>query len=70
MEKKYPIIIETDEDGIFILSCPIFKGCHAYGHTIDEAMQNITEVIELCVAEEDVMDNNIYIGLQELSLGA
>ena len=70
MEKKYPIIIETDEDGILILSCPLFKGCHAYGHTMEEAMQNITEVIELCAAEGVNIGNNIYIGLQELSLGA
>jgi predicted RNase H-like HicB family nuclease len=32
-----PIIIETDVDGIFIVSCPQFKGCHTYGKTIDEA---------------------------------
>jgi predicted RNase H-like HicB family nuclease len=70
MEKKYPIVIETDEDGVYILSCPIFKGCHAYGQTLEEAMQNITEVIELCAAEENELGKNIYIGLQELSLGA
>ena len=41
-----PIIIETDEDGIFIVSCPQFKGCHTYGKTIDEALVRIKEVIE------------------------
>ena len=53
MEKKFPVIIETDEDGVLILSCPIFKGCHAYRNTMEEAMRNIAEVIELCATEEN-----------------
>lgn len=43
-----PIIIETDEDGMYIVSCPSLKGCHSYGKTIDEALKNIKEAIELC----------------------
>ena len=46
-----PIIIETDEDGVFIVSCPQFKGCHSYGKTIDEALARIREVIELCMED-------------------
>lgn len=47
-----PVLIETDEDGIFIVSCPVFKACHSYGKTVDEAMENIKEVIEMCLEEE------------------
>ena len=46
-----PIIIEIDEDGYYIVTCPIFKGCHSYGETIDEALKNIKEVIEMCLEE-------------------
>jgi hypothetical protein len=42
-----PILIEQDEDRIYIVSCPVFKGCHSYGKTVDEALQNIREVIAL-----------------------
>jgi len=42
-----PIIIEIDEDGYYIVTCPLFKGCHSYGDTIDEAK----EVIEICLEE-------------------
>ncbi|MGB7788846.1 type II toxin-antitoxin system HicB family antitoxin [Methanoregula sp.] len=52
-----PIIIETDEDGIFIVSCPQFKGCHTYGKTIDEALVRIKEVIELCM-EDSLADHH------------
>ena len=46
-----PIIIEIDEDGYYIVACPLFKGCHSYGETIDEALDNIKEVIEMCLEE-------------------
>ena len=43
-----PIIIESDEDGVFNVSCSRFKGCHTFGKTINEARDRIKEVIELC----------------------
>ena len=49
MEKLHLLIlVEIDEDGRYIVSCPLFKGCHSWGETIDEAMENIKEVIEMC----------------------
>ena len=50
----FPIIVEMDEDGYYIVSCPIFKGCHGYGKTIEEALENIKEVIEMCLEEVNV----------------
>ena len=47
-----PILIEQDEDNIYIVSCPVFKGCHSYGKTVDEAIKNIKEVIGMCLDEE------------------
>lgn len=46
-----PIIIETDEDGVFIVTCPLFKGCHTYGKTIEDALARIKEVIQLCMED-------------------
>ncbi len=56
MRKKIhlPIIIEQDEDNVYIVSCPQFKGCHSQGKTINEAMSNIQEVIEMCLEEEEI----------------
>ncbi len=48
-----PIIIEMDEDGYYIASCPQFKGCHSYGETMDEALENIREVALMCLEETD-----------------
>ena len=67
----FPIIIEQDEDNIYIVSCPVFKGCHTYGKSIDEAMKNIKEVIEMCI-EENIENKkkytNRFIGFRELEL--
>lgn len=44
---KYKIIIEQDEDGIFIADVPEFPGCHTQGRTLEEAEGRIEEAIEL-----------------------
>ena len=61
-----PILIEQDEDKIYIVSCPQFKGCHSYGKTIEEAMGNIQEVIEMCLEEEKLENVNSFVGFREM----
>ena len=66
-----PILVEQDEDDFYIVSCPVFKGCHSYGKTIDEAMDNIKEVIEMCIDEEkdkQISDNNRFVGFREMQM--
>ena len=65
---RVPIIIETDEDGIFIVSCPQFKGCHTYGKTIDEALARIKEVIELCLVDSHPEHHNTFVGFREVEI--
>ena len=47
--KEFPVIIEQDEDGMYIIECPQFKGCYTQGTTKEDAMENIKEVIKMCV---------------------
>ena len=69
MEKLHlPIIVEIDEDGYYIVSCPLFKGCHSYGETIDEALGNIREAIEICLEETKVEELNKFVGVRELEV--
>ncbi len=68
MKKHFPIIIEQDKNGIYIVECPLFKGCRSYGHNIEEAVENIKEVIEVCVEEETIEDKPIFIGIRDLEL--
>lgn len=65
---NFPVIIERDEDGYFIVSCPLFKGCHSYGKTVDEALRNIKEVIELCLEEISEEDLKQYVGIETVEI--
>jgi len=42
------VVIEKDEHG-FYAWCPELKGYHSQGQTLDEAIANIREAIELCL---------------------
>ncbi|RKZ26169.1 type II toxin-antitoxin system HicB family antitoxin [bacterium] len=64
----FPIIIEQDEDGYFIVSCPVFKGCHSYGKTVEEALDNIREVIQMCLEETEPQKINKFIGFREIEV--
>ncbi len=52
---NFKVVLEQDEDGIFVASVPSIPGCHAQGDTYEEAIKNIKEAIDLCleVAKED-----------------
>ena len=47
----FKVIVEQDEDGSYIIDCPYFKGCHSYGKTLEEALENIKDVIAMCIEE-------------------
>ena len=63
-----PILVEQDEDNYYIVSCPVFKGCHSYGKTIDEALENIREVIDMCLDEEKAEELNRFVGFREIQV--
>jgi len=43
---KYRILIEQDEDGVFIAEVPALPGCISQGSTRSAAIANIKEAIE------------------------
>lgn len=51
--KKYnlQVIIEQDEDGYYIAECPALQGCYTQGETFEEAIENIKDVIAMCIYE-------------------
>ncbi len=48
---NFKVIIEQDEDGVFIASIPALPGCHTQGETYELVLKNIKEAIELCLEE-------------------
>jgi predicted RNase H-like HicB family nuclease len=43
---RYRILIDRDEDGIFVAECPTLPGCISQGKTRKEVLANIQEAIK------------------------
>jgi len=53
----FKVVLEPDaESGGYVVKCPSLPGCYSQGETIDEALANIKEAIELCL--EDMKAHN------------
>jgi predicted RNase H-like HicB family nuclease len=69
---RFPIIIEQDEDGIYIASVPSLAGCHTQAKTLDELMERIKEAIQLYIEAENITEEDIrhmnFVGLQEIEV--
>lgn len=50
-KREFYVIIERDEDGYYVGEVPQLPACYSQGETIDELMNNIKEVIELCLPQ-------------------
>lgn len=46
---KLEVILQKDEDGFYVASCPAIKGCHSQGRTKREVLGNIREAILGCL---------------------
>ncbi len=46
---KFPVTIERDEDGIWVVECPSIPGCVSQGKTKEEAVEIVRDAIRLCL---------------------
>lgn len=51
-ELQFKVLIEQDEDGLYVASVPELPGCYTQGKTLEEVRKRIKEVIEM-VLETD-----------------
>lgn len=45
--REFTVVIEQNEDGIYVASVPELPGCHTQAETLDEVNIRIKEAIEL-----------------------
>ena len=67
---RLPLFIEKDEDGFYVVECPLFRGCYTQGKTLDEALKNIRDVIALVLEEKENQSIAKSYRPQEFSLHA
>ncbi|MCH8974219.1 MAG: type II toxin-antitoxin system HicB family antitoxin [Chloroflexi bacterium] len=44
---KFTVVIERDEDGMYVASVPALQGCHTQGGTYEEALENVKDAIRV-----------------------
>jgi predicted RNase H-like HicB family nuclease len=72
MTRTFHVVIEKDEDGIYIGKVPELRGCVSQGDTIDELMKNMREAVELCLEVQDERNPDEgrvqFIGVQKIEV--
>lgn len=58
---QFPVIVEEDVEGGYVVTCPVFEGCYSQGETIEEALKNIKEAILLCLEEVEEMKQKPFL---------
>ncbi len=62
MTGKVSVVIEQDEHGCYAW-CPELQGCQSQGKTVEEALHNIREAIELYL--ETLTDEERFAALSQ-----
>nr|WP_321497978.1 type II toxin-antitoxin system HicB family antitoxin [uncultured Methanolobus sp.] len=68
--RAFTVVIEQDEDGIYVASVPELNGCHTQAETLDELNQRIKEAIELYLevtSDKELADHLDLVGIQNIS---
>mgnify|MGYP000875873131 CR=1 FL=1 len=66
MSYRVTVMLERNEDGIYVW-CPELKGCQSQGDTVEEALENIQEAIELYLEVLNVDQRQELLGKQILA---
>ena len=62
---KYRVLLEQDEDGIFVAEVPTLPGCLSQGQTRADALKNIQEAIEVYLESLKAHDEPIPPSINE-----
>ena len=64
------VYIEQDEDGMFIGSVPSVPSCHAEGKTQKEMLNNLEQVLKLCLRNTDrtAVEKTRFVGIQNMEV--
>jgi predicted RNase H-like HicB family nuclease len=71
MKKEFTIVIEQDEDGIYVASVPELEGCHTQAKTLDQLQERIKEAIQLYLEVESGIAEEVplaFVGIQKVEV--
>ena len=67
--RNLTVLIEQDEDGMYVAKVPDIHGCYTQGKTVHQVMERVREAIQVCLeAEKEEMPKMKFIGLQQIEV--
>ena len=66
--REFYVLIEKDEDGFYVGEVPQLKACYSQGRTIDELLDNMREVIRICLEDEEPDNVSEFVGIQRVEV--
>lgn len=75
-ELQFKVLIEQDEDGIYVASVPELPGCYTQGKTLEAVRERIKEVLEMVLEDdEDLRKEKLaskysphFFGIEEVTI--
>ncbi len=66
---QFTVLIEQDEDGIYVAKVPDIPGCYTQGKTVPQVMDRIKEAVQVCLESERIRPLR-FVGLQHIQVKA
>jgi predicted RNase H-like HicB family nuclease len=66
---QYRVLIEPDEDGVYVAEVPSLPGCISQGHTRAEALKNVKEVIAAYLESLKAHNEPVPPPISDIALG-
>lgn len=66
---EYDVVLEQDETGAFIADVPVLPGCHSWGETKQEALENVREAIMLYLEVKGAPKSHV-VAIEKVNVGA
>jgi len=69
--RQFDVVVERDEEGMYVGSVPQMPGCHTQGRSVDELMERMREAVELYLEVEGISSESLeFIGIQRITVAA
>ena len=66
---RFTVIIDIDEDGVYVVECPAIPGCVSQGSTEEEALVNIKDAIGGCLEVRAERGMPLTVATREMDIG-
>lgn len=75
-ELQFKVLLEQDEDGMYVASVPELPGCYTQGKTLEVVRKRIKEAIELVLeSDRDLKEEKLasrtsphFFGIEEITI--